>query len=199
MTNIIKNRRSIRKYKPAAVPKHMIEQVIQAGILAPSSKNRQPWKFTVVTGAAKLDMLSQMNFGLSREAADPRLPNSREHLDAARHTMHIMEQAPVTIFITNSLGLDLSMPLSMEDRIYEICNAQSIGAAIQNMTLAATELGLGSLWICDIFFAYEELSNWLCTGKNGTLYAALALGYADEDPDARPKNPMDEITEWRET
>lgn len=199
MSDMIEKRRSIRKYRPATVPKHMIQQVIQAGILAPSSKNRQPWKFTVVYGAAKTDMLAQMSLGLSREAADPMLPNSRKHLDGAIHTLHIMEQAPVIIFITNSLGLDLSKPLSAEDRIYEICNAQSIGAAIQNMTLAATGLGLGSLWICDIFFAYEELSNWLCTDKNGQLYAALALGYADEAPDARSGNPMDEITEWRET
>mgnify|MGYP002564349117 FL=1 len=39
----------------------------------------------------------------------------------------------------------------MDERVPEICNAQSIGAAIENMTLTATELGLGSLWICDTF------------------------------------------------
>lgn len=44
----IKNRRSIRKYQEKALSREEIEAVIDAGILAPSSKNRQPWKFYVV-------------------------------------------------------------------------------------------------------------------------------------------------------
>lgn len=44
MLNAIMERRSIRKYKQDAVSKSMIEEVIKAGMLAPSSKNRQPWK-----------------------------------------------------------------------------------------------------------------------------------------------------------
>lgn len=46
----VENRRSIRRYKSAAVPKNLIEEVLKAGALAPSSKNRQPWKFVVVSG-----------------------------------------------------------------------------------------------------------------------------------------------------
>ena len=41
-----------------------------------------------------------------------------------------------------------------------VTNAQSIGAAIENMILEATDLGLGSLWICNSFFAQQELSEW---------------------------------------
>lgn len=64
------------------------------------------------------------------------------------------------------------------------------------MNLAATELGLGSLWICDIYFAYKELNDWLDTA--GQLFAALTLGYADETPSARPRKSMDNIVQWRE-
>ena len=55
MIEAIKNRRSIRKYKNEAVDKEAIVQILQAGMLAPSSKNRQPWKFVVATENAKAE------------------------------------------------------------------------------------------------------------------------------------------------
>ena len=64
------------------------------------------------------------------------------------------------------------------------------------MTLQASALGLGSLWICDIFFAYDALNAWL--GGQGALAAALALGYAAESPPPRPRKPLEELVEWRE-
>ena len=78
----------------------------------------------------------------------------------------------------------------------KICNVQSVGAAIENMTLTATELGLGSLWICDTYFAYDELTEWL--GDAGALYVALAVGYADENPAPRPRKDISCVTEWRQ-
>ena len=179
MIKSISNRRSIRKFKETAIPKEMVEEILNAGRLAPSSKNRQPWKFTVVSGRSKNEMLLLMKQGLLREKEGVSLlPNSKQHLAAAEYTLEIMKQAPITVFVTNPLGIELSDSLNEEDRIYEICNAQSIGAAMENMTLTATELGLGSLWICDIYFAYEELSRWL--GTEGTLVAAMSFGHPDE-------------------
>lgn len=191
----IKNRRSIRRYKNQDVPRQMIEEVIEAGMLAPSSKNRQPWKFVVTSGKAKCEALAAMEKGLHREKKAPLLPGCTQYIGGAEHTLRIMEQAPVVIFIVNTLGIDIHSVLTPEDRIYEMCNAQSIGAAIENMSLEAEELGLGSLWICDTCFAYEELNRWL--GADGELIAALALGYADEQPAARPRKGLEEVTEWR--
>ena len=66
------------------------------------------------------------------------------------------------------------------------------------MTLTAIGLGLGSLWICDSFFAQQELNEWLGNdGEYGELYAVLAVGYADEDPAARPRKSVEEVVEWR--
>lgn len=196
MLNAIIKRRSIRKYKQDAVSKSMIEEVIKAGILAPSSKNRQPWEFIVVTGDSKEEMLEVFKNGIEREKEHPLLPESARFIKGAEYTVSIMEQAPVTIFIVNPLGIDVNRTLNAEERIYEICNAQSVGAAIENMNLAATELGLGSLWICDIYFAYKELNDWL--GTKGQLFAALTLGYADETPFARPRRSMENVVQWRE-
>ncbi len=196
MVHLIFDRRSIRKYQAAAVPKACIDEILYAGMAAPSSKNRQPWKFIVTTGDAKANALHAMYEGLQREKTAPLLPASSAYLVGAENTLRIMQQAPVVIFIVNPLGQSLHKQLTAEERIYEICNAQSIGAAIENMTLRATELGLGSLWICDTYFAYSELLSWLQT--DGELAAALAIGHADEAPPARPRKSYENAVLWKQ-
>lgn len=196
MLDAIAARRSIRKFKNTPVPRHIIEEIIKTGALAPSSKNRQPWHFVVTTGKAKEEALAAMEQGLRREAQQPLLPESAQYIAGAWNTLAIMQQAPVIIFVVNPLGLDLLTPQNAENRVFEICNAQSIGAAVENMSLAAVENGLGSLWICDIYFAYREQCAWLnCSGE---LAAAFALGYAGEEPAPRPRKSWSETVEWRE-
>ncbi|MEE3495655.1 MAG: nitroreductase family protein, partial [Butyrivibrio sp.] len=53
-------RHSIRKYKAEAVNRDDIKKILEAGILAPSAKNRQPWKFIVVEGDKKAEALDVM-------------------------------------------------------------------------------------------------------------------------------------------
>jgi len=195
MLSTIQNRRSIRKYKSTPISQKTIALVLRAGCLAPSSKNRQPWRFVCATGAAKAEMLAAMDAGLARERQKPLLPNSAPALAGAARTRDIMAQAPAVIFVVNPLGLPLDQPLTPEQRVYELCNAQSIGACMENMTLAATRMGLGSLWICDTYFAFEELSAWLRCG--GQLTAAMVLGYPDEAPPPRPREEFDRLVEWR--
>lgn len=195
MIKAISDRRSIRQYTDQPVPEAMIRDIVSAGMLAPSSKNRQPWRFIVISGGTKEEMLRAMHRGLEREKNEPLLPDSACYMTGTRHTIEMMRQAPVVIAVVNALGRALEEPLSPEERVYEICNVQSIGAAMENMALEAAELGLGSLWICDTFFAQRELSEWL--GAKGVLIAAMAVGYADEAPPARPRRSMEDIVEWR--
>lgn len=208
----IKNRRSIRKYQDKALTREEIEAVIDAGILAPSSKNRQPWKFYILAdglacngraagmetalGAAKKHMLAAFKRGLERERAGQNvlLPNNSQHIAAAEYSLKIMEEAPVTIFVVNTLGYSLFENLTPEERIAEICNVQSVAAAIENMSLAASQMGLGSLWICDIFFAHQELASWL--QADGQLLAALTLGYPAESPGPRPRRKKEDSVVW---
>ena len=75
MIEAIKNRRSIRKYKNEAVDKEAIVQILQAGMLAPSSKNRQPWKFVVATESAKAEACQAMEEGIRREKKEPFIPD----------------------------------------------------------------------------------------------------------------------------
>jgi nitroreductase len=192
----ILRRRSIRKYKQDPIPRSLIEEVLKAGILAPSSKNRQPWKFIVVTGEARKEAVRTMKTGIDRERKTPYLPASAPYIRDALFTVRIMEQAPVLIFVMNELGYSLNKTLTRDEHVSEICNAESIGAAIENMTLAATDLGLGSLWVANTYFAYPELCTYL--HSKGELVAALALGYPAEAPARRPRKSLEEAVEWRE-
>lgn len=196
MIPAIYDRRSIRKFLEKPISKEDMTDIIQSGLKAPSSKNRQPWKYIVVQGKAKEEMLNIFRRGIQREEhEDALLPQSRQHIAAARHTVHIMAEAPVIVFVVNSLGKSILEDLTPEERISEICNIQSVSASIQNMLLAATEKGIGSLWICDIFFAYAELCEWL--DSDGQLIAAIAFGYPDEFPEERPRKGIDDVVEWR--
>ncbi len=196
MIPAIYDRRSIRKFLEKPISKEDMTDIIQSGLKAPSSKNRQPWKYIVVQGKAKEEMLNIFRRGIQREEhEDALLPQSRQHIAAARHTVHIMAEAPVIVFVVNSLGKSILEDLMPEERISEICNIQSVSASIQNMLLAATEKGIGSLWICDIFFAYAELCEWL--DSDGQLIAAIAFGYPDEFPEERPRKGVDDVVEWR--
>mgnify|MGYP004702206399 CR=1 FL=1 len=65
------------------------------------------------------------------------LLNAHISMRGAEHTLRIMQQAPVLIFIVNTLAAPYNKELSMDEQVSEICNAQSIGAAIKNMTLEA--------------------------------------------------------------
>ncbi len=192
----IYERRSIRKYLDKPIPKQDIADILQSGTLAPSSKNRQPWRYIVIEGKAKKEMLAAFRAGIAREEnAEALLPQSREFIAGAKHTVEIMEQTPVVVFVVNALGRSILAELTPEERIYEICNIQSVSASIQNMLLTATQKGIGSLWICDIYFAYQELSEWL--GAEGELIAAVAFGYPAETPPPRPRKKLEDVVEWR--
>lgn len=192
----IYGRRSIRRYKDKPVSKEIIEQIIDAGRQAPSAKNRQPWKCIVFENEAKAELLSCMERGLEREYKGVAvLPKSRFGLTDARHTLRIMRQAPVVIVVLNTNGESPFLPIDEDKRVSEICDSLSIGAFIQNMLLEAQELGLGTLWIANTCFAYPELVEYLQTEEQ--LIGAVALGYPDEKPAARPRKGLEEIVEWR--
>lgn len=192
----IYGRRSIRRYNDKPISKEIIEQIIDAGRQAPSAKNRQPWKCIVFENEAKAELLSCMERGLEREyKGEAVLPKSRFGLTDARHTLRIMRQAPVVIVVLNTNGESPFLPIDEDKRVSEICDSLSIGAFIQNMLLEAQELGLGTLWIANTCFAYPELVEYLQTEEQ--LIGAVALGYPDEKPAARPRKELEEIVEWR--
>jgi len=180
----IASRRSIRRFAQKAISKGDLETILGAGIQAPSGKNRQPWRFIVVEGGKRAEMLEV--FGAALAA----MKEGGEDSGSAEWTFKAMSQAPVTVFILHPDGLPPYMPHTVEKMFSELVDIQSSGAAIQNMLLAARDLGIGSLWICDVLYAYQELLSWFA--ESGEIIAAVSFGYPEESPDARPRKPLAE-------
>lgn len=192
----IYERRSIRKFKEQMVSVDLINQIIDAGRVAPSAKNRQPWKYIVFGNEHKQELLNVMEEGLEREENGiAELPESRNGIPDARNTLKIMKEAPIIIIVLNTNAKSPFIPVETDDRITELCDTLSIGASIENMLLTAEEMGLGTLWIANTCFAYKELVSYLDT--DAQLVGAIALGYADESPTQRPRKKLDEIVEYR--
>jgi F420 biosynthesis protein FbiB-like protein len=178
-------RRSIRKFKDTPIQEELLQIILDAAIQAPSACNRQPWRFVVVQGEQRTEMLRIMREEITRDKA------RGEDIGSAEWSAQVMEQAPVTVFVFNPDGLRPWRKHTVEQMFRDVLDIQSIGAAIQNMLLAAEDQGLGSLWICDVFIAYEELCKWL--DEKGELIAAVSFGYADESPAARLRKPKSEV------
>ena len=72
MIREIENRRSIRKYKPDEIERKLIEEIIYSASLAPSAKNRQPWKFIVYQGEEKDKLVDVMPYPIIRNGRSRR-------------------------------------------------------------------------------------------------------------------------------
>ena len=184
----ISQRRSIRKYKSQEVSRKQIERILEAAVLAPSGKNRQPWRFVVIEGKKKDDLISLLFH--TENAINLQGINT----GSFRQTITAMDQAPVVIMVLKSYFdtcLDENGQLNQKRWLTDV---QGIEAAIQNMLLIAQDQGLGTLWICDIYYAEKEIQTWLNTENQ--LIAAICLGYANETPFPRPRVSWKEDTDW---
>ncbi len=193
---LINNRRSVRKFLNKEISLEIIKEMLEAGRMAPSAKNRQPWKYIVFGNKQKRELLDGMELGLKREEeAKQLLPKSVSGILDAQNTLAIMREAPIIILVLNTNGKSPFLTVDNDERITEICDTLSIGASIENILLRAEELGLGTLWIANTCFAYSELVEYLQTDKQ--LVGAIAVGYANENPGPRPRKALEEIVEMR--
>ncbi len=165
--DVLLNRRSIRKYLDEDISDLDIKKIIDAGVLAPSAHNRQPWKVMILKG----DMKNKIA-GLLKEKKD--IDNSIEN------TSNIIMNAPVllVIFYDKTSG-------SRDNDLL------SLGAFIENMHLKATELGLGSLWIANTMYIKKEISEVLNVSLE--CISCLAIGKKDTNPLKRPRKDLDDI------
>jgi nitroreductase len=179
-------RRSIRRFDRRPISRQQVEEVLRAATLAPSGKNAQPWRFVVLSGTAKGDLIAKMRVAVRgvRDAGGD--------VGSAPWTARIMREAPVLVVVFTP-----PVPPEFEEwgELATRVDLQSVGAAIQNLCLAATDSGLGSLWIADVFYDVGRIEEDLAR-PGERLVAAVALGRPAEDPPARPRRSVADVTEW---
>ncbi len=182
----VARRRSIRRFKGDPVARELIGKVLAAAVLAPSAKNLQPWRFVVLEGTAREKLARLMVEGAES------LEGRGEQTGSCRSSARIVAQAPATVIVFNTAYQHDG--LIFDHVTYNAPDIQSIGGMVQTMLLAAEDLGLGTLWICDVLYAYPSIREWL--GGRDELVTAVSLGYADEAPAARSRKPWQQVTSW---
>ena len=161
---VIYERRAVRKYRDQPVDKKLIEQIIDAGRMAPSAMNRQLWKFYVLTDKRQIRSLSPTIVKVANKVL------SWAHgIDHTKTTDIIFHNAPVVIFITAPKRNDWA--------------SLDIGMCSQNMMLAAKSIGLDT---CPIGFAKllqkTDKISILGMSTSEEIKLAIIVGYGDENP-----------------
>ncbi len=197
-------RTSIRRFKDLPVPEEDVRKVLEAGRLAPSANNTQPWSFLVIRDRAVTARMA----AAVREMVDRMLPHAESEKQAQRLAAYkgsyytFFEQAPVVIAVFLE-AYDASSDRLLGRMGYgagEILRLrpnpalQSVAAAVEHMLLAAHALGYGSCWMTGPLVAQEAFEKLLGYGKERSIAALLPLGVPDESPGPRSRRPLDEIT-----
>lgn len=187
LLNAIEERRSIRIFTKDTVPTELIQKLLEAAVMSPSGENRQPWRFVVLENDKKNEFVEILTDVLKK------MNENGKKTSTFKRTIGCIRRSNAIILVFNANSDHRESFKSTEDFDW-IVDIQSIGAAIQNMVLMAHALGLGALWVCDIFYAEKEIYSWL--NREGGLVGGVCLGYADESPNARPRMQWQEVTEW---
>ena len=188
---MIEERRSIRVFSAERIQKRVICQILEAGLQAPSPKNRQPWEFIVITDEQeKRRLVSSMEREIN---ALYQSKKERKDIRESLETMRIIDKAPVLILICYQYGMveihDDGVNWCISSSDIEALELQSVGAAVENMLLKAEEMGIGSLWCGDILYAYKTIAVY----SKKPVVSAVCLGYAEESPPARPRKSIENV------
>lgn len=161
MIRCIKSRHSVRCFQERPISPEILEEILECGIYAPSGKNMQTWRFTVLTDTAQIQQWKSM---VIERAAEKKVRVSG------------FENPAVLILISN----DIRNQNGVKDA----------SCAAENIMLAANAYGIGSVWInalstlCDDDEIRHQLQEWEIPDRH-QVYAMIALGY----PESEAKSP----------
>lgn len=161
----IMNRHSVRRFTDQPIPRRMLEVVVSAGYHAPSSKNLQTWRFTVLTKQAEIQGLKEL---------------IQATADRTGSFFFGYNNPQAVILVSN----DQRNPNSIQDA----------ACAVENILLAASSFGLGATWINALRTLCEEPEiraklNEYSIPQTHNVWSTIVLGWPDEQPKPVKKNP----------
>ncbi|MCL1862644.1 MAG: nitroreductase family protein [Defluviitaleaceae bacterium] len=165
---IIKTRRSIRKYKSTEVTGEQIHALLEAAMLSPSACNTRPWRFIAITSREMLNKLADVH------------PYAK-----------MLNTAPLCIAI-------IALPKTQErdDNLPEGFYPQDCGAATQSILLQAEAMGLGTCW-CGVYpkeATSKAVRETLNIPAEEIPFCLIAIGEKDEHPKPRGKYEEEKVT-----
>lgn len=174
---LIRGRRSLRRYRPRPVPREWIMQILESASWAPSAHNRQPWRFVILDNAAlKRQLAVSMGLRLRRDLNADKVPLAIIDKDVSRSYDRI-NSAPLIIVVCMTLA---DMDVYSDDRRnrHERAMAvQSTAMAGQNMMLMASSLGLGACWMCAPLFCPDLVRQVLDLPEDWIAQGMVTIGF----------------------
>jgi nitroreductase len=205
----LQTRRSCREFGAEPLPRPLLERLLAAATSAPSSSNRQPWRFAVVTRPSLRAELA----GLVRERAAA----MREVIERGHHAADFagysdffhepLERAAAIIIPQYRLHSDLLLKLvesgggdpaafpTATAMQAELC---STSAAVMLLLVQAQAEGLGACWMAGPMVARDQICELLHIAAPWHMVGAIALGYPATQPKSPGRKPSERVAEWYE-
>lgn len=174
----ISSRKTIRKFQNKNVPDNYLYEIIQSAMLAPSAKNRQPWRFYILDDNQKNDIINMM-YDWASENKD-----IHTSIKGSANQMKTANKA-IIIYTPNYHSKNKKTYYKKPDYL-------SLGAAIENMNLKCFDLGLGCTWLCDTLYIENEINNYLKIDDLEQV-STLIIGYPEEVPERSERFPIDKL------
>lgn len=189
----IKNRRSVRLFVDKPVSEEDLKTILHAANQAPSAHNQQSWRFIVLRGGKKNELAGFIN---DKSDDFPR-PSSTLLRLASRS----IASAPVVIAVVNtseliSRGTELfKVDKNTAQDFFRIMEIQSSAAAVQNLLLAATSIGLATVWLGVLVLIKSEVLR-LLGEPEGEFMAVIPVGYPAKSSPGPAKRPLNVVAKY---
>lgn len=182
---VVKNRRSVRSFKPDPIPEEDLRRILDAARLAPTSGNQQPWKFLVVKDPAKIAALKAacVERSLRRAAPDKKLSEEQRKEREAAIAKRVGEYLSAPLYI---------VVLTDNRSQYPTYNHWDGPLAAGYLMLAARALGYGTVFITDAI-PDDITKKVLAIPDRYTRVCITPLGIPTEWPVTPPKRPLEDF------
>ena len=190
-------RRTVRFYKPDAVPDQLVRTLLEGAACAPTAHNAQPVRYVVIRSPEmKRRLADQMGRRWKRDLERSGTPEASVRVELRFSTRRFSE-APVLILVGYTMA-DMDVYPDRARRAAEATMAvQSAAAGIQNLLLAASAHGLGACWCCAPLFCGGVVRRALDLADDFVPQALLTIGYPAHTPPVPPRKPLDAIVAYR--
>jgi coenzyme F420-0:L-glutamate ligase/coenzyme F420-1:gamma-L-glutamate ligase len=190
---LVRERRTVRAYRPEDVDPNRIREAIEDACWAPSPHHTQPWRFALVsseTGRRRLSeaMGERWQEDLSGDELSPRLIDGQ--LKGSR--VRLSKARALLVVCLSQRDLD-RYPDERRQLAERDMAVQSVGAAIQNLLLALHLQGLAACWMCAPLFCPEVVQDALELPQDWEPQALITIGRGVEQPPTPARQPLDDI------
>jgi len=195
----IRQRRSIRRYKPDPVSVELVLRLVEAACWAPSAGNRQDWSFTVVSSlTVKSAMAEAVRRRWNAVGAANRDSGLIEDVLAYSAGFGDFERAPAVVVVSARQPDSFQRHILGDDAGATLGSATSAAMAAQNFMLAAHEMGLGTCCMTGALAARQEMGQAIGLPRKQEVVCLISLGWPDERPEAPPRKPAGEVVRFIE-